>query len=34
MLASAEGIYDDEVRYPWDNYFGFDLTPLLTGCTR
>ena len=31
MIASAQGIYDDEVRYPWDNYFGRDLTPLLAG---
>jgi peptidoglycan/xylan/chitin deacetylase (PgdA/CDA1 family)/SAM-dependent methyltransferase len=31
MMASARGIYEDERRYPWDNYFGRDLTPLLAG---
>lgn len=31
MIASAQGIYEDELRYPWDNYFGRDLTPLVKG---
>jgi 2-polyprenyl-3-methyl-5-hydroxy-6-metoxy-1,4-benzoquinol methylase len=29
MIASAQGIYHDELQYPWDNYFGRDLRPLL-----
>jgi ubiquinone/menaquinone biosynthesis C-methylase UbiE len=31
MLASAQATYDDELRYPWDNYFGRSLRPLLAG---
>jgi SAM-dependent methyltransferase len=31
MLASAEYVYKDELQYPWDNYFGRDLRPLLEG---
>jgi hypothetical protein len=31
MLASSQKKYDDELAYPWDNYFGVDLTPYLTG---
>jgi ubiquinone/menaquinone biosynthesis C-methylase UbiE len=29
MLASSQAVYDDELSYPWDNYFGRDLTPFL-----
>lgn len=29
MLKSAEFKYNDEIKYPWDHYFGHDLTPLL-----
>jgi len=31
MIASAREIYDDELQYPCDNYFGRDLAPLLAG---
>jgi SAM-dependent methyltransferase len=31
MLASAQFVYDDELRHPWDDYFARDLTPLLEG---
>jgi ubiquinone/menaquinone biosynthesis C-methylase UbiE len=31
MLASAQAVYDDERRHPWDDYFARDLTPLLEG---
>lgn len=29
MIASAQSIYHDELQYPWDNYFGRELGPLL-----
>jgi SAM-dependent methyltransferase len=29
MLKSAESKYRSETNYPWDNYFGMDLSPLL-----
>lgn len=29
MLASAQSNYDEELKYPWARYFGFDLTSLL-----
>lgn len=29
MLSSSESKYDSELRYPWDHYFGMDLSPLL-----
>lgn len=29
MLKSSESHYDSEVQYPWDHYFGVDLSPLL-----
>jgi SAM-dependent methyltransferase len=29
MLRSARRKYADEIAYPWDNYFGFDLRPFL-----
>lgn len=29
MLKSAQWNYDDELEYPWDRKFGFDLSPLL-----
>jgi SAM-dependent methyltransferase len=31
MLASSQKKYAEELAYPWDNYFGVDLTPYLTG---
>jgi 2-polyprenyl-3-methyl-5-hydroxy-6-metoxy-1,4-benzoquinol methylase len=31
MLKSAESKYLNELAYPWDHYFGFDLKPLLEG---
>ena len=31
MLKSSESLYSSERDYPWDNYFGTDLTPLLHG---
>jgi 2-polyprenyl-3-methyl-5-hydroxy-6-metoxy-1,4-benzoquinol methylase len=33
MLGSAEAKYSSETHYPWDNYFGFSLEPLLAGKT-
>jgi SAM-dependent methyltransferase len=33
MLASARSKYQREQAYPWDNFFGRDLTPLLAGKT-
>jgi 2-polyprenyl-3-methyl-5-hydroxy-6-metoxy-1,4-benzoquinol methylase len=31
MLASSQKKYAEELAYPWDSYFGVDLTPYLTG---
>jgi 2-polyprenyl-3-methyl-5-hydroxy-6-metoxy-1,4-benzoquinol methylase len=31
MLASSQKKYAEELAYPWDNYFGVDLMPYLTG---
>jgi len=31
MLALSQNKYAEELAYPWDNYFGIDLTPYLTG---
>jgi ubiquinone/menaquinone biosynthesis C-methylase UbiE len=31
MLKSSESKYKSELQYPWDNYFGFSLKPLLHG---
>jgi SAM-dependent methyltransferase len=31
MLRSSESKYEDEMTYPWDAYFGFELKPLLDG---
>lgn len=31
MLKSSESKYMDELEYPWDNYFGVDLSPFLQG---
>lgn len=31
MLQSSQASYDAEVDYPWDNFFGLDLRPLLAG---
>src|SRR4030042_3578483 len=33
MQKSSECKYMDEIRFPWDNYFGFSLSPLLEGET-
>lgn len=33
MLKSSESKYRSELQYPWDNYFGFSLKPLLQGKT-
>ncbi len=33
MLKASESKYNGEIRYPWDNYFGFSLKPLLRGKT-
>lgn len=33
MLKSSESKYKGEIQYPWDNYFGFNLKPLLQGKT-
>lgn len=30
MLKSAQWNYDTEIEFPWDRYFGFDLTSLLS----
>lgn len=30
-LKSSESKYNGEFQYPWDNYFGFDLSPVLQG---
>ena len=29
MLKSSESKYKGELQYPWDNYFGFNLSPML-----
>ena len=29
MLKSSESKYKSEMNYPWDIYFGFDLSPFL-----
>jgi SAM-dependent methyltransferase len=31
MLKSSQWKYDDELNYPFDKYFGFDLLPMLSG---
>jgi SAM-dependent methyltransferase len=31
MLRSSASSYEDELAYPWDNYFGVPLRPLLEG---
>lgn len=31
MLKSSESKYKSELDYPWDHYFGIELTPLLQG---
>src|SRR5258706_12606848 len=31
MLESSRCKYESEIAYPWDNYFGMDLRPLLAG---
>jgi SAM-dependent methyltransferase len=31
MLATSQKKHTEELAYPWDNYFGVDLTPYLTG---
>ncbi|MFH0777805.1 MAG: methyltransferase domain-containing protein [Candidatus Eisenbacteria bacterium] len=31
MLKSSENKYKSEMSYPWDNYFGVDLSPFLLG---
>lgn len=31
MLKSSEASYQSEIEYPWDRYFGVDLSPLLKG---
>lgn len=31
MLESSESKYQTELAYPWDHYFGIDLSPLLQG---
>ena len=31
MLISSQSKYQSELDYPWDNYFGFDMKPLLVG---
>jgi len=31
MLALSQNKYSEELAYPWDNYFGIDLTPYLAG---
>ena len=31
MLESSQSKYEDEMRYPWDHYFGMDLSPFLKG---
>jgi ubiquinone/menaquinone biosynthesis C-methylase UbiE len=33
MYKSSESKYKSEIQYPWDNYFGFNLKPLLQGKT-
>jgi SAM-dependent methyltransferase len=31
MLKSSKSKYENELQYPWDNYFGFNLKPFLQG---
>jgi ubiquinone/menaquinone biosynthesis C-methylase UbiE len=33
LLKSSDSKYKAEIEYPWDNYFGLDLKPLLQGKT-